>query len=275
MYDKQVLFAKTSPTVDLETTIPDGSVIGYRIKPSDTKHVAFKIRRVQLQFDCDAYPCDANLFLMNSNWPEPLKIQAISITSKNMWVDLDWILNNTDNEYKGEYYFLIGPVGGVRMQPFKRNDGDSNEMKVVAELDIERVSFGTTSQTFNIVDFDYEQALELSENVGLNPDITVYEDYTEFILNNEQMFARAIQLEFAISLMNMIATSKRSNRDERLGREIVAMMITHINGVNAEGEVRVTGLKDTLYYQVKGIRKEVEKLKQDFFGTSIQTYTVS
>ena len=159
---------------------------------------------------------------------------------------------------------MIYPVNpSDRLEPFKRDYDDSNEMNYLTELEVEQCYFKASD--WSVTDFTAENVLEVSNNVGMNPQIFVFEDFTEFAITSKTLFSRAVQLEWAIYLLMQIATSTRSNRDERLGREIVAMIMLSINGNNAEGQVNMRGLRDALYYEIKTLKKEIQKLKDSFF----------
>lgn len=272
--DRNYLFTQTSVRKNIETTISNGSVIGYEIEVSDKKNLGFKITNCRCEFDFDGGSIATTIYLMNSFLEEPLFTKQVTLTRKDQLVSLNWVVDSTLNDYKGSYYLLIKSDNpALRLQPFKRDYEDANLMNDISELDIDRVKF----TTFSITDFladENSNVLEISENVGLNPDITVFEDYTDMILQNQFLFARALQLEYAINALMLIATSTRSNRSERLSKDIVNMILANVNGTTPESGMQIKGYKSNLYYEIKNLKAEVEKLKLNYFGGEIMVDTI-
>lgn len=261
--DQNYLFSRASTRTNIEDTLT-GYIYGYKIQVSDTKNVAFKIGKCQLEYSFDNATIDVEIVLMNSFLPDPIHTKAVTLTSKAQIVDLNFTINNTNDDYKGDYYLMIYPVNPTdRLEPFKRDYEDGNFMNHLSELTVEQCYFAQND--WSITDFTVENEYTISQNVGMNPQFFVYEDFTEFVIASKSLFSRAIQLEWAIYLLMQIATSTRSNRDERLGREIVAMILLSINGNNAEGQVNMRGLRDALYFEIKSLKKEIQKLKDSFF----------
>lgn len=261
--DQNYLFSKASTRTNIETDL-NGFVYGYEIEVSDTKNVAFKIGKCQFEYSFDNGSIDVEVVVMNSLIPTPIHTKSITLTSKFQIENLDFVINNTDSDYKGDYYLMIYPVNpSERLEPFKRDYEDAAQMNYLSEIEVEQCYFNAND--WSITDFTTENVYEISNNVGMNPQIFVFEDFTEFVITSKTLFSRALQLEWSIYLLMQIATSTRSNRDERLGREIVAMILLSINGNNAEGQVNMRGLRDALYYEIKTLKKEIQKLKDSFF----------
>lgn len=263
--DRNYLFSRANSRTKVINQISIGQCFGFKIEVGARKNLGFKINRVRLEFDFDGSEVDVTLYLMNSFLNEPIYSKEITINKSDFIQDLDWVIDSTENDYKGNYYLLIQAKDGARLQPFERNYENSPAQNDIAFLDFEQIII----PNFNSEMFVFENEISFSQNVGINPDVMVYDDFTDFVLNSQNLFARAIQLEFAIALMMQVATSTRSNRDERLGREIVAMMLVSING--EEGKSK--GLKGSLYHEVGQIKKEIEKLKKSFFQGVISVST--
>ena len=82
----------------------------------------------------------------------------------------------------------------------------------------------TTDTLPNLDDED-----SIDEATGLNPDFTVYEDFTDLITQNERLFARAINLDLQIKCMEMYLASLRSNLNERESKKQVQLLIAQID----------------------------------------------
>ena len=108
---------------------------------------------------------------------------------------------------------------------------------------------------------------------GLNPDITVYEDYTDLILNNKRLFARSILLDMQIKMIGFNLASLRSNKTSRIGEANTVRMLQEIEGQGGEGVVKIAGLRPMLLGEIKRLSKEIQSLKDGYFQGSISTYT--
>lgn len=272
--DRNYLFTNTSLRKDIETIFDNGSVMGYEIELSDKKNLGFKITRCRFEYSFDDPTLATTVYLMNTSVNTPLFSKVVTLTSNNQVETLNWVIDSTLNDYKGSYYLLIKSNDpSKRMQPYKRNYEDANEMNSVSYMEFEQVKIENFSITNFIAD-ENENVLEIAENVGLNPDITVYDDYTDMILQNDFLFAKALQLELAIMLLMTIATSTRSNRDERKGKEIVSMIMINVNGSTNDTGVNIKGYNSNLYYEVKSVKSEIERLRSNYFGGMLKVDTV-
>lgn len=262
--DQNFIYTEATNRTDVETTIQNGFV-GFRIIPCATKDVAFKITRVRLEFQGAG---DVKLVLFNSNLTAPIHEQTVTISSETQLQTLDWVVNSTAGDYKGEYFFGYEYDG--TLIPFKRNYQYSNSRNYIKELRIEPY---TTPGANDVTMFDIDDALFMSENTGLNPDITVYEDYTNLILQNKDLFAKAIQLQWAILVMQRYISTTRSNNIERLGKETILRTIETIEGSQPASPVRVTGLNSYLGDEIEMLKATIEELKKGYFGSGIQVIT--
>lgn len=262
--DRSPLYSYAMNRITPESTLTNG-FIGFKIEPSMTKSIAFKISRVRLEFSGTG---TIKLILFNSNLDTPLFTKDVTITQNSQVETLDWVVNNSDLDYKGEYYF--GYIYDGTLIPYKRDYERSNIINDLKELCIEKV-YVTGANDANI--FDLSDVYGLSENTGLNPDITVYNDYTDQILQNANLFAHAIQIQTAINIMNRYVYSSRSNRNERLSKDVI-MILQAIEGTPTDAPVNVTGLKQVLGKEIIELRKVLIDLKFGYFGGKIQTGTL-
>jgi hypothetical protein len=263
--DRNFLYQYATNRKTPESTLVNG-FIGFKIKPSVIKNVAFKITDVRLEFDGLG---DVEIVLFNSNLNTPMFTQTVTVTDTVQTVTLDWTVNNTAGDYKGEYFF--GYIYDGTLTPFERDYRDGNIMNDLSELCIDKVYVqGATPSTL----FDLDAWKYLSENTGLNPDITVYEDYTDLILQNTHLFARALQLQWAITVMQGYVSTTRSNRVERLSKETILQTIQQIEGSSDKSPVKVTGLNSVLAGEIAQLSKEVDDLKRGYFGGALKVQTL-
>ncbi len=267
--DRQVLYPHAHNKVDTND-LPSGFV-GFKIEVSIDKDVAFKISRVLLDFEGSG---DIELLLFNTSSSTPLQSKTVSISSTNQEVKLDWTVDNSGSTYKGDYYLgYLNNAGSIgSLKPFKRNYDRSSVESCISCLDITKVSFG--GMTSNALP-DLRTEESIGESIGLNPDITVFEDFTDLMLQNEMLFAKAINMDLQINILSAYLASLRSNRDERNSERTTLRIIQQIEGQNSEGVIKITGLRPQLIREISMIGKEIRKIKEGYFGGRIQVATLT
>ena len=264
--DRDLIYKYAQNKTNVET-LPSGFV-GYKIQVDTDSDIAFEIKRVILDFQGTG---NITLNLFNSGSKTVLETKTISITTDNQEVVLDWRVDNSSTTYKGDYYIGYN-TDAITVQPYKRDYENSNIMTCIKKLDMERVFVsGHTSNTlFDLLDLD-----GMTEANGLNLDISVFKDYTDLIINNEQLFARAIQLAFQIQFLSVYSSSIRHNEGKRSGDNLVRT-IQEVEGQSAEGGVvKVTGLKPMLIGEVALVKNEIDRLRTGYFYEGIFTNTLN
>jgi hypothetical protein len=253
--DRSLLYKNASNKIDVET-LPTG-FIGYRIRISNERNVAFKINRVLLDFQGTG---TFTLLLWNTAKKAAIQTKVITITTDHQEVILDWEVNNSDTTYKGDYY--IGYINSaLTVSPYKRDWNAGNVLSQLNYMFIEPVKVinHITNTLFNLDNVD-----GLSEYTGLNFDITVYDDYTDFVINNKMLFARAIQLDAMIGCIQLYLSSLRSNANQAHSAQLYEKIMIELEGTTAGSIVKVTGLKNQLVGEITSIRSEIQKLRMGF-----------
>lgn len=264
--DRNVFYKNAFSKVNTENLAT--GFYGFKIQVSSEKNISFKISRVLLDFEGTG---TIKLVLWNNSKLQPLQTKEIEIISDHQEEVIDWVVNNTDTTYKGEYYLgvLFDENSGVR--PYKRDWNNADLMSYITYLDIQKVDFiGHTSDTL----FDITQLENNQETNGLNFDITVFDDFTDMIINNKSLFARAIYLDVIISFLTHYCTSLRSNRNEQIAKEMYQKLMIEIEGTRPEDSViSVKGLRPQLLTEISTIKQEIEKLKEGYFGIGFNVIT--
>jgi len=261
--DRQVLYSNAQNRVETDTLT--GGLITHRIQVSPDKNVAFEITRVLLDFSGSG---DVKLMLFNTSQDTPLFTENITITSTHQEQVLNWVVDNSDDTYKGDYYlgYLSNDVNLGTLKPFKRDYNNSDIASHVTHLNIQKIQFvGHTTET--LPDLDDEDGFD--EATGINPDITVYDDFTDLIVQNERLFSLAISLDLQINVLSQYMASLRSNKNERQSERITLRVLQEIEGQEGEGLVKITGLRPQLMRSIKSISKEIERLREGYFGGQI------
>lgn len=267
--DRQVLYQFAQNKVNL-VTLPNGFV-GERIQVSIEKNIAFEIKRILLDFNGSG---DLDILLFHTSKTAPIFSETVTITSNHQVVELGWKVDNSDDTYKGEYYLgyltNTGTIG--TLTPYARDYDNSNIRSSICMLDLTQVQFiGHTTATIP----DLTTSEGMSDSHGMNPDITVYNDYTDLMLRNEALFYQAINLQFQIKFIEVYLSTLRSNSNERQTRDIAFKLLIELNGTNEDGQIKSVGLKSRLYGSIKTIKGEIKKLNEGYFGGSINVYTMT
>jgi hypothetical protein len=184
---------------------------------------------------------------------------------------LNWVVDNSGETYKGEYYLGYN-TDGLTVTPFARDYENSNIESNYTYLWTESIKI-PNHNTNTLWDLTLKEGF--SDFNGVNPDITVYEDYTDLAINNEHLFGHAIYLDCVIRCLNSFIYSDRTNRDEIVSDSVVRRMLVEISGQSAgDGAVEIIGLQSRLSNELQQIANEFEKLKMGYFGDSLQVITL-
>jgi hypothetical protein len=268
--DRQVLYKNANNKINT-VTLPVGFV-GYKIQVDSTKNIAFEIHRVLLEFEGTG---TLKLMLFNSAKSTPIESKDITITANTLVNEpLNWKVDNSGDTYKGEYYLGYrsnDPALGT-LKPFDRDYENADVMSCVTHMSFQRISFPNVT-TDTLPDISTDQGL--SNDVGVNPDITVYEDYTDLILRNKTLLGAAIYLQLAIKCSSTYLASLRSNRTERESERVILRVMQNIEGQDAEGTVQIEGLKPKLLTEITAIKREILKQRDGLFINGPKVHTIN
>lgn len=225
--------------------------VGFEIQPL-ANGIACAIPWVELSFDSVV---TFNLYLYNSNLPKTA-IQTKSVTTvagESKIYTLDWIIAD-DATYKGGKFYLGYFEEDLGSASAYKKDYDFGNVSVrTPYFYVEPVSLDNTSTTLDIESQTYE-----SDEFGLNIGLDVYTDYTELLIRNKALFARAIQYQMHEKVLLMIKYSTRTNSQERIGKEVGMIDFElfgnaelRIDGVQAKLNKEILSLKKALFRQPK------------------------
>lgn len=267
--DRQVLYKFAQNRINTETMTK--GFICHKIEVSTKKNIAFEITRVILNFKGTG---TFKLMLFNTSQDTPIFEKDITITSTNQVEPLNWRVDNSGETYKGEYYFgyLTGDGFIVDdLQPFKRDYENSNVESCITHLYTQKYLF-KDHETETLPDLTKESSVDTA--TGLNPDITVFDDFTDLITQNEMLFAYAINLAFQKALIEVYLGSRRSNRDQRESQFKAAELRAEIDGIRGEGVVNVRGINPELLSEISNLKEQITKLREGYFGGRIKVLTL-
>ena len=266
--DRQIMYKYALNKIGTDV-LPNG-FIGYRLEIDDTKSVSFKITRVLLDFEGTG---TIKLLLFNSSKLDPIRSQEVVINSDHQEIVLDWVLNDTDTIYKGDYFIGYVKDDTTTVNPYKRDYENSEIMSYVTHLNIEKI--GVTGHSTEKL-FDISKTYYLNESTGLNLDITVYDDFTDLIIQNRFLFARAIHLSATINCLQIYISSLRSNRNEKLSASVYNKVLVEIEGTKSyDNVISVKGLRSQMLTEISTIKSEIQKITDGYYGNGLIVITQS
>lgn len=251
--DGGLLYANANNQTDTVVLPPHGFV-GYKIKFDCKKNTQVRINRVNTSF---AGTGQLPLYLFHTSSVLPVMESGITINSST---ELNWILSNTEGHAQGDYY--IGYlVKDATCHPYKRILNDASVMSEFTGIEIQRVYFANHDTPTM---WDLSTVAGMQDDLGLNFDISVYDDFTELAIRNRMLFARAIQLNCIIHCIQMYMASLRDNTNNMQASILYEKMMIDLEGVATNRSIAVKGLKNKLVTEITFIRAEIEKLTMGF-----------
>lgn len=264
--DRNLIYKNTFDRSQFET-LTIGKFYGYEIEVSDRKNLAFKITRVLIEGLPENAGTNIDIHLYNSAQADPLYSKTITLAGggTQQVESLEWYVDNSDNTYKGKY-FIGFHASDDAFKPYKRDYDNAKFISNITELEIEPVE---TSGDFS----DLDAIDNSSIHCGLNFDITVYEDYTDLVIQNKDLFAKAIQLQWAMQVLLSVLSTPRSNRDERIGKEFMGTIVLAIEGQKGFGVQRFVGIRENVNGELNKLSQEIKNLIDGYFETELTVST--
>lgn len=227
--------------------------VGYEIDVAKQKNINVVLNKIMLAFSAVD---TVTVYLFHSSKKAAIQSQAITtVLDSTVHTALNWDLPAADSTIGGKYY--VGYLrSGLTASAYDRDFQSANSPTSFNCLDIKsiQISGWNASTLFDVNDIEYT-----SETWGMNFDISSFKDYTSLVVENEDRFSRGLQLQIAADLLNLLATSTRSNKDERM---IKAEALYDLNGNRSNPEIpQSVGVLRQLADEIKLIKKMVNPPK--------------
>ena len=241
--ENKTLFDGTGRLVDVVKN--KKNLVGFEIVPIRAKGVTTKINKIGLQF---TEPGEYTLYLMHSSMDAPVKIIKLNKIRKNSieWFSLDDVYlpyQSDDNDAGGSWYLCYfqselpegsqairknkdwskEPCGSCSRKELLAWQAWSKYIEVhpffVNEELVEAVSFNDdfnedfAKQPIHLWDVDNNQ-YTYDNNYGLNLEVTVACDITDFIIEQRTLFQDIIAKQVAVDMLREFAynANVRTNR---------------------------------------------------------------
>lgn len=253
----------------INNTLKGGQrLVGFEIIPAYAMGVTAKVERIGLQMT--GATGTVRLYLFHSSQVDPIAYQDLEFTKTNggfQWFDMkDWYMPyiSDKNDSGGAWYIVYDqaalPEGmeciNVAKDWSREPCGTCNIGSVEAWRELTKYLSISPFRVPSLETFaEYPELWDIAQNVytntvnyGLNVEVTVSCDLTDFIIRERQMFATVLQKEMAARLLKMMAfnPSVRVNRNQSNASQFDIM--AEVDGIPQ-------GMGGTLK---KGLAKELE-----------------
>lgn len=226
---------------DYETTIDLDDDFNYIEIKHLKKGITTNINNIILSFNEDA---TFKIYLYKSTTKEPIEeIDITVVGGEDTKLYLGW---NLDDRYTYRVGYKTSEIGTSK--PYLRN----YELSTVEELS-KNVCFDYYSANFDGDRLNLNAEKTYSDALGMNIEYSCYNDWTAEIIKNKNLFAKAIQIQMALTVADSILTTTNSSITQRLTQDALER-IGYVLGNTERG----TGLKGQF-------RKEIENIKRFFF----------
>lgn len=232
LIENKVLFDGTGRIVD--TVKNKNNLVGFEIVPIRAKGITTKINKIGLQF---TEPGEYTIYIMHSSSLNPVYTLKLIKEKKNTfeWFNVDNVYLNYENDLEsgGSWYICYKqseiPNGSQAIQ--KNYDWSKGPCKECSRLNmilwkawskyLEIHPFYTNEElipeddTSSIALWDINNNQYIYDtNYGLNLDISISCDLTNFIINNKYVFQDVIAKQLAIDILREFAynSNVRANR---------------------------------------------------------------
>jgi hypothetical protein len=211
-----------------------GKLVGFEINPVRSMGVTAKIERVGLQMT--GAVGTVRMYLFHSSQADPIKVADLNFTKTNggfQWFDMpDWYMPyiSKDNNSGGSWYLVYNqndlPQGMMAVNTTKDWSREPcmtcNPGSVAAWRELTKYLLISPFKTHAYETFsEYPELWDIEDNIytntcnyGLNVEVSVGCDLTDFIVDQRMMFATVLQRQVTANLLRTMAM----NPDVRVNR---------------------------------------------------------
>jgi hypothetical protein len=233
-----------------------GNFCGYRIKVAEGDY-AVMLNSISLFF---TQASTFNLYLFNDLVKAPLLTKEVTtVANSQTTVTLNWQLIYNEVRKGGLFYI------GYFQDDLGTNQAVDEQLNTWADTKIFGAWPFQSSKKAGELDFNRINPSVVFKSYGMNIEVSSYKDYTQKIIQNANMFDEARGLTMAISVLEQIKHTTRSNATERQSNEKMQGIDFDLNLANpTESMPFVAGLKAQL-------NRELRRLSDQFFPKATAT----
>ena len=218
------------------TQANQGKLVGMEINPVRSMGVTAKIERIGLQMT--GAVGSVRVYLFHSSQPDPIKFADLEFTKENggfQWFDMkDWYMPyiSKENNSGGSWFLVYNqndlPQGMMAINATKDWSREPcmscNPGSVAGWRELTKYLLISPFKTHAYETFrEFPELWDIEDNVytntcnyGINVEVSVGCDLTDFIVEQRMMFATALQRQVAVNLLRTMAMNPdvRTNRNQ-------------------------------------------------------------
>ena len=234
LLERRTFFDGAGRLENLQTN--QGKLVGFEISPVRSMGVTTKVERIGLQMM--GATGTVRVYLFHSSQVDPIKYQDLEFTKENggfQWFTMDdWYLPyiSNDNNSGGSWYIVYNqndlPEGMMAVNATKDWSREPcmtcNPGSVAAWRELTKYLLIAPFKVPALETFEqYPELWDIEDNIytntcnyGLNVEVSVGCDLTDFIISQRAIFATALQRQVAVNLLRTMAMNPevRTNRNQ-------------------------------------------------------------
>lgn len=201
-----------------QTTDTLSKVVGIELRPKKSKSLLIKVNKIGLHFELDQDSIEIKVF--QSGKGSPIYEEAINYDTLGkggvVWTNVNWELKSNEN-----YYIVydssdldVIPVNGV----YDYSAIDKGLFSFPCGKYFKSTAFDTGGNGIGSLWDPKDNNYTLSTNYGINLDITVECDLSDFVIEQKDIFLESVRLKVGMNMMREIATNgnARENRNKNI-----------------------------------------------------------
>lgn len=240
--------------------IKDGHFVGVCFKFHEKRNVMLVIKQAGLFLSADD---TFNLYLFHSSKNTSLKNWTVTAEEKSeTFTDINETIYAHSKDIKGGTYYLGYYAEDITASPIYRDD--LRRSNCFIDIDFFQVP-AIKGELFNTED------VQTTSQEFLNLELLFYKDYSQLIIQNEDLFDRVIGKQLELEVLRLMYSSTRSNIEDREMESITKQRIFFdING-NSSNENYPYSLGI-----IAELKNEILRLKDHFkYTPKLQVNTLS
>ena len=248
-------------------------IVGLRLDTSKAYGVAVNVNRIGVQFSDNV---DFNLYIFNGGQPEHIHKIPVKYTKNGgvQWIESDLVLENESGE---DWYIAYDQkeLGDVEAAN-KTKDWNSVSCGPCDPLEVKaqkvwskylrvypfRVPSDYTGTDVPMWDPDTELHSNRT-NYGLNVNLTIRCDITEYIMDHIDLFTEAIRLNLACRLLREIAFNPNFRMNRQNTNYSSTELLYEIDGDSSSS--KRSGLKHQLDKEIKAVNLDLSQIDSPCF----------
>lgn len=237
--DKKWLYDLRNTKVD---TLPNTTnrLVGFEFNPDKNNNIKVVIDKLGSEFDSIVTPVDIKLWHSSKKSAPIATFQLTTLAFDSKFDSItDFIMTYVNDYVGGTYYITYEQNDLGSTLALNRNFDNNNRRNKVKHLHIRPffVDDYTGSELFNIRDVVYT-----NDSYGLNFELTVQPDLTNFLIEKRELFARMYLYQVAIDVMALMRFHAERNNDTEKRAGTLALI--DLEGTDERPEIGIQGKFD-------------------------------